>query len=85
MVMLPPKSLSGDHKKLYDLIVRNFLASWYNNAEWKVTKRIADVEGQLFIKEVEELEKPGWREVILRKIIYPMDGVFYQIILVKVH
>ena len=69
----PPKSLSGDHKKLYDLIVRNFLASWYNNAEWKVTKRIADVEGQLFIKEVEELEKPGWREVIPKKNNLP-DG-----------
>jgi len=69
----PPKSLSGDHKKLYDLIVRNFLASWYNNAEWKVTKRIADVEGQLFVREVEELEKPGWREVIPKKNNLP-DG-----------
>ncbi|MEC8722028.1 MAG: DNA topoisomerase [Candidatus Thermoplasmatota archaeon] len=69
----PPESLSGDHKKLYDLIVRNFLASWYSNAEWKVTKRIADVEGQIFVKEVEELDKPGWREVIPKKNNLP-DG-----------
>ena len=67
----PPKSLSGDHKKLYDLIVRNFLASWYDNSEWKVTKRIANVENQLFIKEVEEIETLGWREVIPKKNSIP--------------
>ena len=67
----PPKSLSGDHKKLYDLIVRNFLSSWYPNAEWKVTKRIADVDGQLFIKQVESLETPGWRAVVTKKNSVP--------------
>ena len=70
---VPPESLSGDHKKLYDLIVRNFLASWYSHAEWNVTKRIADVEGQLFVKEVEALETPGWRAVISKKNNVP-DG-----------
>ena len=70
---VPPESLSGDHKKLYDLIVRNFLASWYSHAEWKVTKRIADVEGQLFVKEVEAIESQGWRAVISKKNNVP-DG-----------
>ena len=64
---VPPESLSGDHKKLYDLIVRNFLASWYDNAQWKVTKRIAEVDGQLFVKVVEALDSPGWRAVIPKK------------------
>ena len=34
----PPANLSGDHAKLFDLIARNFLASWHPPSEWTVTK-----------------------------------------------
>lgn len=69
----PSASLSGDHQKLYDLIVRNFLASWHPPSEWKVTKRTADLAGHLFHKEVETLEVPGWRNVVSKKNNVP-DG-----------
>tara|TARA_Y100001968_G_scaffold290099_1_gene293651 strand:+ start:65 stop:2812 length:2748 start_codon:yes stop_codon:yes gene_type:complete len=62
--MKPTDTLSGDHKKLYDLIVRRFLASWHAVSEWKVTKRIAEIDSQLFIKEVQTIEVLGWRHVI---------------------
>lgn len=61
---VPNSNLTGDHKKLYDLIVRNFLASWHDSSQWKVTKRIAEINNQTFVKEVQTLEVPGWRHVI---------------------
>ena len=63
---VPTSSLSGDHKKLYDLIVRNFLASWHSPSEWIVTKRIAEIDDYLFVKEVQILDVPGWRHVITK-------------------
>ena len=63
----PPTTFGGDHAKLYDLIVRNFLASWHPEAEWKVSKRTTDVGGFTFIKSVETLEQHGWRAVVPKK------------------
>ena len=62
-----PDGLSGDHAKLYDLIVRTFLASWYPEATWDVQKRTASIEGENFIKESRCLKVPGWREVKPKK------------------
>jgi len=62
----PPKNFGGDHSKLYDLIVRNFLASWHPPSSWTVTKRTTRVNGHQFIKEVEALAEPGWRAVITK-------------------
>ncbi len=63
----PPTNFGGDHAKLYDMIVRNFLASWHPVAEWTVTKRITTKSGHQFIKEVEQLAKAGWRAVVPKK------------------
>jgi len=63
----PPANLSGDHAKLYDLIARNFLASWHPVAEWTVTKRITASTGHQFVKEVEAIATPGWRAVVNKK------------------
>lgn len=65
--VLPPGNLAGDHQKLYDLIVRNFLASWHPNSQWEVTKRIVQKDGHEFVKESEEIKLPGWRAVIPKK------------------
>ena len=64
---VPPTNLGGDHAKLYDLIVRNFLASWHPPSAWKVTKRTTQKSGQQFVKEVEAIEEPGWRAVVPKK------------------
>ena len=63
----PPLNFGGDHGKLYDMIVRNFLASWHPPSEWTVTKRIASKSGHQFIKEVEQIASPGWRAVVPKK------------------
>ena len=63
----PPSNFGGDHAKLYDMIVRNFLASWHPVAEWTVNKRTTSKSGHRFIKEVEQLTTPGWRAVIHKK------------------
>jgi len=59
--------MSDDHAKLYDLIVRNFLASWYSEAVWNVAKREAKIENESFFKEVRTILTPGWREVQPKK------------------
>ena len=63
----PPKNFGGDHAKLYDMIVRNFLASWHPHAEWTVSKRTTTCQGHQFIKETEALASPGWRAVVPKK------------------
>ncbi len=63
----PPLNFGGDHGKLYDMIVRNFLASWHPPSEWTVTKRITSKSGHQFIKEVEQIASPGWRAVVPKK------------------
>ena len=63
----PPNNFGGDHAKLYDLITRNFLASWHPVAEWTVTKRITTKSGHQFLKEVEALATSGWRAVVPKK------------------
>lgn len=63
----PPVNFGGDHAKLYDMIVRNFLASWHPAAEWTVTKRTTTKSGHQFIKEAERLAVPGWRAVVSKK------------------
>ena len=63
----PPNNFGGDHAKLYDLITRNFLASWHPVAEWTVTKRITTKSGHQFLKEVEALATWGWRAVVPKK------------------
>lgn len=63
----PPGNFGGDHAKLYDMVVRNFLASWHPPSEWTVTKRIAKKTGHQFIKEVEQIASPGWRAVVPKK------------------
>ena len=63
----PPVNFGGDHAKLYDLIVRNFLASWHPIAEWTVIKRVTTKSGHQFVKEVEQLATAGWRAVVPKK------------------
>ena len=60
---IPAGKLSADATKLYDLIARQFLASFHPESVWKVEKRIASKQGNNFIKEARSLTTPGWRAV----------------------
>ena len=58
-----PKHLSEPEQKLYDLVVKRFLAIFYPAAEYNVTTRITRVEGEPFRSEGKVLVTPGWLAV----------------------
>lgn len=58
-----PKNLSEPEAKLYDLVVRRFLAVFYPAAEYLVTTRITEIKGHHFKTEGKVLVNPGWLAV----------------------
>ncbi len=58
-----PKNLNEIESKLYDLVVRRFLAVFYPPAEFLLTTRITRVETQPFKTEGKVLVSPGWLAV----------------------
>ena len=58
-----PKHLNEAEAKLYDFVVRRFLAVFYPAAEHLVTTRITRVEGEPFKTEGKVLVTPGWLAV----------------------
>ena len=57
-----PEKMKGDKWKLYELIVRRFLATVAPNAEAEVTKCTLDVMGESFSAEGYVLKKKGWKK-----------------------
>jgi len=55
-----PSGLSDAEQKLYDLVVRRFMAVFFPSAEYMVTTRISQVVGHSFKTEGKVLVKPGW-------------------------
>lgn len=55
-----PSGLSEAEQKLYDLVVRRFMAVFFPSAEYLVTTRISQVVGHSFKTEGKVLVKPGW-------------------------
>jgi DNA topoisomerase-3 len=60
--------LTPDEQKLYDLIVRRFLAQFYPAAEYRVHTVLTEVEGETFKTTVKQLLSLGW------KVIYAGDA-----------
>jgi DNA topoisomerase-3 len=58
-----PRNLSEPEQKLYDLVVRRFMAIFFPSAEFKVTTRITEVNGHLFKTDGKILINPGWLAV----------------------
>ena len=56
----PPKNLNEVQQKIYDLVVRRFMAVFYPPAEYLVTTRITEVASHKFKTEGKILVKPGW-------------------------
>ena len=55
-----PKHLSEPEQKLYDLVVKRFMAVFYPAAEFMVTTRVTKVSGHHFKTEGRVLTNPGW-------------------------
>ncbi|MBN8488362.1 MAG: DNA topoisomerase III [Burkholderiales bacterium] len=58
-----PKSLTEIEAKLYDLVVKRFLAVFYPPAEYQVTTRTTAVKQHRFITNGKVLVNPGWLAV----------------------
>ena len=58
-----PKALNELEEKLYDLVVKRFLAVFYPSAEFQQTTRITRVEGEAFKSEGKVLVNAGWLAV----------------------
>ncbi len=64
----PAGNLPEDDRRIYDLVVRRFLAVFYPAAEYLVTTRITTAAGENFKSEGKVLVKPGWLEVYGRAL-----------------
>ncbi|ABU81191.1 DNA topoisomerase I [Ignicoccus hospitalis] len=56
----PPKNLSPDHMKVYDLIVRRFMATLASESVYEVTKVVIEVNGQTFKAVGRRVKWKGW-------------------------
>ena len=66
--LLAPKALSEIEQKVYDLVVKRFLAVFHPAAEFMQTTRLTEVEGHQFKTEGKVLVNPGWLAVYGREI-----------------
>ncbi|MEY2823879.1 MAG: hypothetical protein RLZ64_417 [Pseudomonadota bacterium] len=66
-----PKSLSEPEQKLYDLVVRRFMAIFFPAAEYLVTTRYTEVTGHQFKTEGKILTTPGWLSVYGKEAVDP--------------
>jgi DNA topoisomerase-3 len=62
-----PHHLSEVEAKLYDLVVKRFLAVFFPAAEYLVTTRLTEVEGHSFKTEGKVLVEPGWLAIYGRE------------------
>ncbi|MBI2961254.1 MAG: DNA topoisomerase III, partial [Betaproteobacteria bacterium] len=76
-----PKQLNEAEARLYDMVVRRFLAVFYPAAESLITTRITRVEGEAFRTDGRMMLKPGWLSVYGREAeteetasLVPLDG-----------
>ena len=62
-----PKELSEAEAKLYDLVVKRFLAIFFPSAEYRMTTRTTTVQSHQFKTEGKVLVSPGWLAVYGRE------------------
>jgi DNA topoisomerase-3 len=60
---LPGAGLSGDDRKIFDLVTRRFLAAFHPAATWERVERVTEVAGQRFRSRARTLVEPGWRAI----------------------
>ncbi|MCA9512285.1 MAG: topoisomerase C-terminal repeat-containing protein [Myxococcales bacterium] len=61
---LPEEELTGDDKRLFDLVVRRFFGAFHPPAEWERVERTTEAAGHAFTTRARSLEVPGWRAVL---------------------
>lgn len=66
---IPLDRLTVEEQKLYDLIVRRFLAAWFPPAHYDQTDVVTVVEGEHFRTKGKVLLSPGW------KVVYGLEEI----------
>jgi len=61
---LPAETLTGDDKRLFDLVVRRFLGTFYPPAVWERLERVTKVDDQSFRTRARAIREKGWRAVL---------------------
>jgi len=61
---LPAEVLTGDDKRLYDLVVRRFLGTFYPPAIWERLERVTVAQEQSYRTRARSLKEKGWRAVL---------------------
>ncbi|EJE51819.1 DNA topoisomerase III, partial [Acidovorax sp. CF316] len=69
-----PSGLSEAEQKLYDLVVRRFMAVFFPSAEYTVTTRISSAVGHSFKTEGKVLVKPGWLAIYGKEAADEVEG-----------
>ena len=69
-----PSGLSEAEQKLYDLVVRRFMAVFFPSAEYTVTTRISTVAPHSFKTEGKVLVKPGWLAIYGKEAAEEVEG-----------
>jgi DNA topoisomerase III len=75
-----PRSLNELEAKLYDLVVKRFLAVFYPPAEYLITTRITRVADEPFKTEGKVLVAPGWLAVYGKDVPTEEDPVLAPIV-----
>lgn len=57
------QNMTSEERKIYDLVVRRFLAVLYPAAEYDETVITAEIGGEIFTARGKVMRTPGWREV----------------------
>lgn len=68
-----PSGLSEAEQKLYDLVVRRFMAVFFPSAEHQVTTRISRVDDNHFKTEGKVLVKPGWLAIYGKEAAHEVE------------
>ena len=65
----PRRNLSEAEAKVYDLVVRRFMAVFFPPAEFRNTTRISQIDAHHFKTEGKVMVKPGWLAIYGREAI----------------
>ena len=60
---LPGPGISGDDRKIFDLVVRRFLGNFHPPAVWERVERTTVVAGERFRSRARTIMEPGWRSI----------------------
>jgi DNA topoisomerase III len=75
-----PKTLNELEAKLYDLVVKRFLAVFYPAAEYLLTTRITRVAGEPFRTEGKVLVSPGWLAVYGKEAVSADEATLAKVV-----